>query len=100
MNCGHRIPPRGAPRAFLGDKDIGLTSCDLQKRSLGGIQNVLCSQRSAQRKKAMGAVDPRPVHWGGGGGGVSRLPMRRQKKAAKAMTATMIKTPATIRTVF
>src|SRR5437879_11568542 len=39
-------------------------------------------------------------HEGGGGGGVSRLPIRRQKKAAKAMTATMIKTPATIRTVF
>src|SRR3989441_13069107 len=35
MNCGHRIPPRGAPRAFLGDKDIGLTSYDLQKRSFG-----------------------------------------------------------------
>src|SRR2546425_11209784 len=39
-------------------------------------------------------------HEGGGGGGVSRLPIRRQKKAAKAMTATMIKTPATMRTVF
>jgi len=37
---------------------------------------------------------------GGGGGGVSRLPIRRQKKAANAMTATMIKTPATMRTVF
>src|SRR3989442_12448747 len=100
MNCGHRIPPRGAARAFLGDKDIGLTSCDLQKRSLGGIQNVLCSQRSAQRKKAMGAVDPRPVHWGGGGGGVSLLPMRRHKKGAKALPATRSNTPSPTRTVF
>src|SRR2546422_66035 len=39
-------------------------------------------------------------HEGGGGGGVSRLPIRRQKKAANAMTATMIKTPATTSTVF
>src|SRR5439155_19841096 len=49
------------PRTFLGDKGIGLTSRDLQKRSLWGIQNVLCSPRCAQRKKAMGAVDPSPV---------------------------------------
>src|SRR2546426_3175371 len=37
----------------------------------------------------------------GGGGGVPGLPIRRQKNAANAITATMITmTPATIRTVF
>src|SRR2546428_4842510 len=37
----------------------------------------------------------------GGGGGVPGLPIRRQKNAANAITATMITmTPATTRTVF
>src|SRR3989442_15835150 len=37
----------------------------------------------------------------GGGGGVPGLPIRRQKNAGNAITATMITmTPATIRTVF
>src|SRR5947209_1246925 len=100
MNRGHRIPPRCAPRVFLGDKGIGLTSCDLQKRSSRGIQNVPRS-RAARKERSLWARSVRArFHWGGGGGGVSRLPIRRQKKAAKAMTATMIKAPATMRTVF
>src|SRR5437667_5038055 len=54
MNRGHRIPPRCGPRAFLGDKGIGLSSCDLQKRSLRGIQNVLCSPEMRAKKEGYG----------------------------------------------
>src|SRR5213593_880784 len=100
MNRGHRIPPRCAPRAFLGDKGIGLTSCDLQKRSSGEYRTYSVPELRAKKEgDGRGSIRAR-FHWGGGGGGVSRLPIRRQKKAAKAMTATMIKAPATMRTVF
>src|SRR5881397_3860073 len=96
MNCGHRIPPRRAPRAFLGDKGIGLTSCDLQKRSSREYRTDSVPELRAKKEgDGRGSIRAR-FHWGGGGGGVSRLPIRRQKKAAKAMTATMIKAPATI----
>jgi len=50
MNCGHRIPPRCAPRAFLGDKDIGVTSCDLQKRSLGDTERALFPAKRAKKE--------------------------------------------------
>src|SRR3989454_11720053 len=100
MNRGHRIPPRCAPRAFLGDKGIGLTSCDLQKRSSREYRTDSVPELRA-KKEGYGRGSIRARFHGGGGGGVPCLPMRRQKKAAKAMTATMITiTPATIRTVF
>src|SRR2546426_8319066 len=51
MNCGHRIPPRCAPRAFLGDKDIGLTSCDLQKRSLGRYRTYSVPREARKERR-------------------------------------------------
>src|SRR5881409_3947587 len=50
MDLRHGIPPRSAARASLGDKSIGLTSCDLQKRSLPGIRNVLRFAEKRDRK--------------------------------------------------
>src|SRR5256712_10728699 len=102
MDLRHGIPPRSAARASLGDKSIGLTSCDLQKRSLPGIRNVLrfAEKRANKEGCGRGRFRARFVHCGGGGG-VPGLPIRRQKNAAKAITATMITiTPTTIRTVF
>src|SRR5438093_1949170 len=51
MNCGHRIPPRCAPRAFLGDKDIGLTSCDLQKRSFGRYRTYSVPREARKERR-------------------------------------------------
>src|SRR2546426_4275742 len=102
MDLRHGIPPRSAARASLGDKSIGLTSCDLQKRSLPGIRNVLrfAEKRANKEGCGRGRFRARFVHCGGGGG-VPGLPLRRQKNAAKAITATMnTVTPATIKTGF
>src|SRR5438128_6923710 len=56
--------------------------------------------RAKKEGDGHGRFRARFVHCGGGGG-VPGLPIRRQKNAANAMTATMITiTPTTIRTVF
>src|SRR3989475_11028023 len=102
MDLRHGSPRRSAARASLGDKSIGLTSCDLQKRSLPGIRNVLrfAEKRANKEGCGRGRFRARFVHCGGGGG-VPGLPIRRPKNAAKAITATMITiTPTTSQNLF
>src|SRR2546428_8556787 len=91
MDLRHGIPPRSAARASLGDKSIGLTSCDLQKRSLPGIRNVLrfAEKRANKEGCGRGRFRARFVHCGGGGG-VPGLPIRPQEEAAEAIPPTKI----------